>query len=159
MKYQDNKILESSLVTDDINDLEIIEDVYEPQKSERAVSTFSSKKSLLHNRRKYNQSQGPSLKNDYSFVNSNYNAASLKSKLMDINQTMDSIPHHQSTTFDNSHKHQSKTSLNKTSLVLPPLSIGNMQKSNRILNMGKQGMAGYVSPLRSTRNAGRYMVE
>ena len=101
----------------------IIEEDVDSHIGSRVSSLADSKKSLLKHRLKHNQSHEPHLKNNYSFITSNYDSERLKSKLMDydVNKTMV-----QGTLQSNKH-------LNKTSLILPPLSVGNMQK-----NLGRE---------------------
>ena len=83
-------------------------------------SVLSERNSLYNKRLRHNNSLDPSMHKNYSFVNSNYDSHRLKSKLMDyedndVNKTMD---------YSTNSKKNLKQ--NKTSLILPPLSIGNM---------------------------------
>ena len=73
---------------------------------------------MLSQRLKHNQSHEPILKrNEYSFINSKLESSDIKQQLMDydMNKTYDNIGI------------KSNLVLAKTSLMLPPISIGNMQ--------------------------------
>lgn len=85
----------------------------------------NSKKAVFNSRMDTNRSQIPVLNKEHSFISTNLNSKSIKKKLMNY-EPNNSI----NDPFDE---------LNipvKTSLMLPPLTIGNMQKTmdNRNLN-------------------------
>ena len=83
----------------------------------RENSMNQSKASLFNFRSKHNQSHEPNLKrNNLSFINSKFGIDDIKLKLIDndVNKTI-----------DYSGKRSNLTT-NKTSLILPPISVGNM---------------------------------
>lgn len=79
----------------------------------------NSKKNLLNSRLRYNKSQIPILKKDRSFISTKLNSMNLKDKLMNYDFNIQKF----NPNIDNRESHQ------KTSLILPPLSIGNMQRT------------------------------
>jgi hypothetical protein len=98
-----------------------------PESGHHRMNSLSSNHSLLDKRLHYNQSHEPTLKNNYSFVSSNYDSEILKNKLMEAVED------------ENMANIKSNMSLNKTSLMLPPLTIGNMQKNfdHKTFDFGK----------------------
>lgn len=98
---------------------EITDDrVFDEENMSRAASTLNAKKTMFSQRLKHNQSHEPFLKRDqYSFINSKFESSDVKEQLMghDMNETLDSIGI------------KSNLVLAKTSLMLPPISVGNMQ--------------------------------
>ena len=75
---------------------------------------------MYNYRLKHNQSHGPNLKrNNFSFINSKLGSEDIINQLMDydINKTID---------FSGV---RSNLTTNKTSLILPPISIGNMMST------------------------------
>lgn len=115
MKIKVNGIILYSLGIPDVKEHLNTEEVPEP--GHKRINSLTSNHSLLNKRLRYNQSHEPSLKNDYSFVSSNYDSEILKNKLMEPERD------------ENMANIKSNLSLNKTSLMLPPLTIGNMQKT------------------------------
>ena len=94
--------------------------IIENDSMSRANSTVNTKKSIFTQRLKYNQSHEPILnRNDNSFINTKLDRSDIKQHLMNynMNKTFDSIGV------------KSNLAGSKTSLILPPISIGNMQSS------------------------------
>uniref|UniRef100_A0A7S3JDU7 Uncharacterized protein n=1 Tax=Euplotes harpa TaxID=151035 RepID=A0A7S3JDU7_9SPIT len=102
-----------------------------------------SKNSLFHTQSNHIQSHYPSLRrNKYSFISSNMNLDTLKSKLMDSDLNR---------TFDIASVRPDRLG-RKTSLNLPPISIGNMQHSADVRsgansNMNSTSKIRFASPM------------
>jgi hypothetical protein len=102
--------------------VETQEDVAQSQRNPDVLSRsnilLGSKRSLQNKRYKSKHSQDHRLKKDNSFVVSNLDSQSMLAALMDYDP--------QTT---NKHTSMANSKFNRTSLILPPLSIGTMQKT------------------------------
>uniref|UniRef100_A0A7S3KIE7 Uncharacterized protein n=1 Tax=Euplotes crassus TaxID=5936 RepID=A0A7S3KIE7_EUPCR len=96
----------------------IIKEELRSKPSTRSNSVRNSNKSTFNSRVDTNRSQLQTLKKEFSSISSNLNALNLKQKLMnyEVNSSV------------NTHFVGGNTPA-KTSLILPPLTIGNMQKT------------------------------
>ena len=105
--------------------------ILEDETMSRANSTSNAKKNLFTQRLKHNQSHEPILnRNEYSFINTKLDSSDIKQHLMDydMNKTFDSIGL------------KSNLGQSKTSLMLPPISIGNMQSTLNLNDEQKLSM-------------------
>ncbi|CAI2387334.1 unnamed protein product [Moneuplotes crassus] len=119
----------------------IIQEDKQSKSSPRSNSMRNSKQAVFNSRMNSNRSQIPILNKEYSFISTNLNSKSIKKKLMNYEP--------------NSSINDPFDELNipvKTSLMLPPLTIGNMQKTVDSRNLNNQSLIGSNMTFRNNSN-------